>query len=321
MARIILDSPGQLAFAGAAGQTDEVFGTTAGGDIINIGFGPVTLDASFNAGGDLIRLPGYAWHYSVEVVGSRVVLSSAAGTSVSIPLGTAATLLEFRGGDIRNLQIVDDRAAIGGQLLDSGTTLLRPVAAAAIPGQVEGGDGDELLTGDASDNRLSGGGGDDLLLGNAGNDELVGGDGSDTLNGGPGRDRLTGGPGADTFAFEHTQSNATNIDGAIAYDRITDFVDGSDLLYIINAAGGSASADITNVVNGGFATSETLLVDTLEALVGGRYANDADAIAYTVAGVGVGVIVDSNANTILDTDDVFIWIETPGAIITATDFA
>ncbi|WP_439595147.1 hypothetical protein [Falsiroseomonas sp.] len=64
---------------------------------------------------------------------------------------------------------------------------------------VIGGNGSDLLTGDALDNALSGEGGNDVLTGGDGNDTLTGGLGNDQLNGGAGADRLTGGAGKDTL--------------------------------------------------------------------------------------------------------------------------
>jgi hypothetical protein len=90
---------------------------------------------------------------------------------------------------------------------------------------VAGGDGDDLLLGDAGANRLEGGAGDDRLSGRGGSDSLFGDvepdtnddsvgytpgtDGADTLHGGDGDDRLDagaeagdaldGGPGDDTL--------------------------------------------------------------------------------------------------------------------------
>jgi Ca2+-binding RTX toxin-like protein len=66
--------------------------------------------------------------------------------------------------------------------------------------------GDDVLTGNGSHNRMSGGlghdvldgsGGDDFLFGDAGDDSLTGGTGSDVLFGGAGNDLLSGGEAAD----------------------------------------------------------------------------------------------------------------------------
>jgi RTX calcium-binding nonapeptide repeat (4 copies) len=118
-----------------------------------------------------------------------------------------------------------------------------------------GGDGADLLTGNAGANRLRGddgadvlsglGGADallgqngaDQLLGGDGNDHLFGGDGKDVLNGGAGNDRLlgsidadrlTGGAGDDHFVFEDFEDFIPVTESAL--DRITDFVRGDDVI-------------------------------------------------------------------------------------------
>ena len=63
-----------------------------------------------------------------------------------------------------------------------------------------GGSGDDVITGNASDNTLNGGSGDDTIYGLGGDDVLIGG---------PGNDTLFGGAGDDTFVF----ASATGLDG------------------------------------------------------------------------------------------------------------
>jgi len=59
-------------------------------------------------------------------------------------------------------------------------------------GQRSGTYGNDVMSGDASNNVLYGAWGTDLLYGGAGNDILLGGEDSDTLHGGPGDDMLIG---------------------------------------------------------------------------------------------------------------------------------
>jgi len=74
---------------------------------------------------------------------------------------------------------------------------------------IEGGDGADVLTGDASHFRsplprndlIYGYDGNDTLSGQEGNDTLVGGAGDDTLDGGNGTNLLLGGAGTDTAVF------------------------------------------------------------------------------------------------------------------------
>src|SRR4028118_935656 len=76
-----------------------------------------------------------------------------------------------------------------------------------------GGNGTNLLLGNAGNDILIGGNGTDLLLGNAGDDLVDGGNGDDTLRGGLGNDTLTGGNGGDVFVFASGHGT----------DTITDF--------------------------------------------------------------------------------------------------
>jgi Ca2+-binding RTX toxin-like protein len=62
---------------------------------------------------------------------------------------------------------------------------------------VDGGDDDDVLTGDFLANSLRGADGDDLQNGNGGNDDLWGDLGDDSLIGGGGRDTMSGGHGSD----------------------------------------------------------------------------------------------------------------------------
>src|SRR5207248_79864 len=58
-----------------------------------------------------------------------------------------------------------------------------------------------VLDGGAGDDFLSGGTGNDMLDGGAGNDTMSGGSGDDVLTGGPGSDTLDGGSGDDVYRF------------------------------------------------------------------------------------------------------------------------
>ncbi len=91
MARLTLTTPGEDVDVGG---TVTVIGTRTGGEVITITRGNISLDASFNAGGDTIVLPGESGTYTVRLSGSQAIIASS-GVSVSIPLGTAGTSIQF----------------------------------------------------------------------------------------------------------------------------------------------------------------------------------------------------------------------------------
>jgi Ca2+-binding RTX toxin-like protein len=64
---------------------------------------------------------------------------------------------------------------------------------------LDGGDGDDTVTGSAGDDVLLGGNGNDRLIGSAGDDLIDGGAGNDSIGGGAGDDILNGGDGTDTI--------------------------------------------------------------------------------------------------------------------------
>ena len=88
---------------------------------------------------------------------------------------------------------------------------------------------------------LNGGDGDNLITGSNYGDTLVGGSGEDVLLGGLGNDKLTGGKGADTFAFDSTLENGV--------DTITDATD-EDVIVIGNEQIPYSADDLRFMKNG-----------------------------------------------------------------------
>jgi Ca2+-binding RTX toxin-like protein len=94
----------------------------------------------------------------------------------------------------------------------------------------------DRLYGDAGINSINGNDGDDFIYGGNGNDILSGGNGADILVGEGGADTLTGGAGADRFFF----TTAPVIGAA---DTITDFVAGTDKIWLNRGAFGIGAAE------------------------------------------------------------------------------
>jgi Ca2+-binding RTX toxin-like protein len=62
---------------------------------------------------------------------------------------------------------------------------------------LQGGEGDDRLTGSSADDQIDGGPGSDTLIGNEGNDRILGAIGDDRIRGSAGNDTLRGGRGND----------------------------------------------------------------------------------------------------------------------------
>jgi Ca2+-binding RTX toxin-like protein len=98
---------------------------------------------------------------------------------------------------------------------------------------LQGGDGNDTLTGAATADTLQGGAGndtlnglagDDVLTGGAGDDTLAGGDGDDSLSGGAGRDSVQGGADDDTIPDAGADVDPDTFSGGAG----TDLIDYSD---------------------------------------------------------------------------------------------
>lgn len=85
---------------------------------------------------------------------------------------------------------------------------------------IEGGNGNDSLTGNGQDNLLSGGAGRDTLTGGNGADTLMGGAGRDILRGGGGDDLLTGGGDGDVFVFRLGGGDDVVMDFEHGLDRL-----------------------------------------------------------------------------------------------------
>ncbi|WP_141521502.1 Ig-like domain-containing protein [Novosphingobium sp. PC22D] len=85
-------------FAGELGGRARVFGTTGAQDFTVTGSDSiVTLDPSFNRGGDVIRFAGEAADYTIAASGSLASIAGPVGT-VNLPLGPAGVAIVFDDG-------------------------------------------------------------------------------------------------------------------------------------------------------------------------------------------------------------------------------
>ena len=153
-------------------------------------------------------------------------------------------------------------------LMGAGDDGVRVHAPLDVPLTVDGGEGDDGLSGsyEGGSETLSGGPGDDSITGSGGNDVVDGGPGRDKVNGGPGADTVLGGEDADELVGDDDASiGADVIDGGGGHDTLSD--------YSSVGREGLGAVSLTLGVGGGFPGEgdEVRGVEQLQTHTGGTY--------------------------------------------------
>lgn len=212
MARVTLTQPGEDVDVGG---DLSVIGTVAPGEVITVLRGTIFFDASFNAGGDTIRLPDDAAFFTIRQAGSMVVIAGL-GVAVTVPVGTNGLLVSFNDVS-RTLRydLATSAVMLGDQTVAAVAARVPPPGGYPTLSGTEAGD---IITGTAGNDIIDGHGGADQIDGGAGNDVLRGGAGGDNLDGSFGNDQLFGGPG-DDYLKDH-EGSTSYLDGGIGNDWI-----------------------------------------------------------------------------------------------------
>ncbi len=252
----------------SGGDGNDIFlvsGTAAGYDLVNGGLGSDMVFATADntnigvttlTGVEEISAGGFA---GVKLVGSGAAnlidLSTTtltgiarieAGSGADTVIGSAGAdrIDGGVGNDILSGGAGDDLFAVGlasgSDAIDGGqgydailalaaNTAIGVSALTGIEAISSGGFAGVTLAGNASANMIDlstvAVSGIAAINGLAGNDQIIGSTGDDVLNGGLGKDLLTGGLGADTFVFAAATDTKVS-----AWDRISDFTQGSDVI-------------------------------------------------------------------------------------------
>ncbi len=277
----ILALEGQDTVFGSLGDDELVGG--AGGDLVSYSQVQegitLSLHGSFASGAgwqDAVRQFEHATgsNFNDDLTGSagNTVLKGLLGNDVLNGFAGNNTLEGGRGNDTLN-------GAGGNDILHggNGADILR---GGAGDDQMFGNDGADVMLGaQGADLLIAGRGADELrggadadeLRGKEGADVLIGGTGADTLNGGRGNDRLSGGNGTgaddgarDVFIYAPSGS------GGGGLDRITDFVQGSDVIDLsafgftdFTAQVLAQAADSASGLRISFSATDVLIVQTM----------------------------------------------------------
>ena len=167
-------------------------------------------------------------------IASAAVTAAVVGNQLQVTGDGADDSITLRllAGDATQVEVVDGavvrgtfaRATFASILVQGGAgndTILISDANGAFTDThvtvIDGGDGNDTITGGAGAEALSGGIGNDILNGGAGNDTLIGGPDADTLTGGPGVDPHLGGDGDDLMIW-NPGDGSESVDGEAGND-------------------------------------------------------------------------------------------------------
>lgn len=297
--------------------------TGEGRDTIRVNFngGPVVIDFTTGAGGDLLdldgvlgRLAGYDDDQHPFVDGWLRLQADGPNTVLQhLSDGNWATLLTLNNtqpGDFTADNFaggIDPLGNVTPMVLEGGAgndTLTGQGGSDLLSGQdgddvLEGGyGGADTLLGGAGRDLLNGGRDNDSLEGGADADTLMGGDGDDLLLGGEGDDELVAGPGRDTLSGGNGRDDLHALGGS---GVLLDGGDGGDTFYL------QEFNDLTVI---GGAGNDTVWASTTQGIIEIDMGEGDDAVylsgssqATIDGGIGNDTIQISGGNHVINAGD------------------
>src|SRR5262245_1430162 len=195
LAAILFAAPGALASTARVSGGDTIRVAETGNEANQITVG-------YDAGTDLYRVTDTA--STLTPSGTCLMVDS----HVSTCPGAGIKTIVVQAGD-RDDEVMLDAATIPGTIMESldGGSGNDAVTGANTPGTVSGGSGNDSVSGRGT---LNGGNGNDVLTGSPMADNLRGSSGRDTLDGGFGADDIAGGGSIDTLLYP-SRPNGVNV--------------------------------------------------------------------------------------------------------------
>ena len=139
MARLFLN-PGETYGTVGGFSNSDVIGTNANETVNVARDGDADFDPSFNRGGDVINIAGPAALYQASLVGSSLLLTSAEGANITIPIGTVGTTINFLDAS-RVLIREGGQVKLGDQVIEGPAEDVEPIgnrSGSAVTRGVEG---------------------------------------------------------------------------------------------------------------------------------------------------------------------------------------
>lgn len=279
---------------GGAGN-DTINGSAAADTILGSGG-----DDSIAAGGgnDVIQYTGTTNGFDAIDGGAGTDTLSALANNTVIGLSSLTGVETISGGSFTGVYVQGSGNA--------DTLNLSSVTLTAIT-RVEGGDGNDVITGNTAANTLWGGLGADTIDGGSGADTIVGDDGDDVIIGGAGNDSLNGANGTDTVDYSYATANLT-VSLAVTTAQTVATSDVDTLSNFENLTGGAGADIITgstgnNVLKGGGGNDRITGGVGNDSIDGGAGTADVAVFAglqasYTLTTVsGTTTVVDNQPTT------------------------
>jgi trimeric autotransporter adhesin len=248
---------------------------------------------SGGAGNDIFQYTGTANGFDAVDGGLGADSLSALANATVIGLSSITDVETISAGTFTGVYIAG--SANADTLNFSSVTLTNIV-------RIEGGGGNDILSGNAAINTLWGGIGNDRIDGGAGNDNLLGDGGDDVLIGGAGNDVLNGGVGIDTVDYSAATANLT-INLATTAAQTVATGESDTISNVENVIGGGGADTITgstlaNSLNGGAGNDRLRGGLGNDAITGGL---GTDVAVF--AGLQASYSIVTNAGTITIVDN------------------
>lgn len=194
------------------GEGDDTIAGQSGNDIVTggdgidtviwdgVGNGSDTILAS--DGAETLTVQGDAGVNNFDVDSNGGLLRVTEGAA-SITVATSTTTININGGSEADVITIGEIADVNPLVLnidgqaDNDTITAFDANIGDVRLFLNGGTGNDTITGSRDGDRINGDGGDDSVTGGLGNDTVDGGEGNDTLNGDAGNDLLLGNAGND----------------------------------------------------------------------------------------------------------------------------
>jgi hypothetical protein len=271
-------STNQFEMAGVTsttGSTTKLILTGNGGTLVSLSDSFDTIDASSSTGGLIVTaanrpstamtITGSTGNDTISMENKADVLSAGAGTGDTLNINANAVLGGFAidltsatdqvtsYGGVANAALqtgfehVDFSAVTGDFGGDvTGTDLANTITTNGKNSNVDGGKGNDIITGGAGADTLTGGAGNDTIDGGTGADTISAGAGTDTIDGGGGADAMAAGTGVDHFNMAEADgvaATATTVADIAATDTKT-VTYGNGVDVITGFTGGSGGDQI-----------------------------------------------------------------------------